>query len=511
MRLKNWLICFLFVAQIILLSVYFFLENINNYPQSIHAWAQYDRLALADNFIKNKFDIFHPQTYCLNPLYGKTKFLNEYKGITAVDLPIHDFSAALLMHIFHSNNPQVFKLYILTLGLFSIVALAFLINVLQNKISIVILSLPLILLTIPVINFYLPGYLPSIPSMSFTLFAIYFLTRFSITPNQITQLYISNLFFLLSILPRATHTIYLFAAFIFVLWMLYSRKIMFSFKYFIPFVISFSLILTYHLYNSQLREQYGTIFLFWLIPPESILDFFDNETKAFNHWSTHYFTLPHYLLIVASATYVIIKRKALSISQKNLLVFLLISFVGVSIFRVLLNQQFILHDYYFIDTFYILVFVLVAIALSLLKTELKRERYIFLITTLIFGIASTYLCNKKMIERNEYADNDLKTAKTFKSAARIINSLPNEKSIVPLIVYNGSPNAALVHLKRKGFVCISPDSFSLSKANQYPYNLLIVPNDVYNNHLQTKEDWFINDFDSIAGNIWVKILRRKLQ
>ena len=92
-------------------SLYLFSNYMDTYPSYVHAWTQTDRLALAQNFQGNGFDLFHPATYNL-----LTK-----DGITQVDFPIHDYLVAVISATFKTNVVSTFRWYNLVysiLGMF---------------------------------------------------------------------------------------------------------------------------------------------------------------------------------------------------------------------------------------------------------------------------------------------------------------------------------------------------------------------------------------------------------
>ena len=164
------------LALLVVLSLLFFhWKNLNSFPSKIHAWSQSDRYALALGFLNNNFDLFHPQTYnltespYLNPTPRKT-------SITAVDFPINDYSAALIMKAFNTTDPWCFRIYTFiysVLGLFFLFLLSNLF--LRNRwLSLVIV---LFCLTSPVYLYYQIGFLPSIPAISNLFIGLYFYFR----------------------------------------------------------------------------------------------------------------------------------------------------------------------------------------------------------------------------------------------------------------------------------------------------------------------------------------------
>src|ERR1039457_5368121 len=121
--MKNILAKYSVIIILMLTGLVFQWKYLNEFPSHIHAWAQSDRYALALGFNRNEFDFFRPQTYVLNHQFpGGLQFANK-STITAVDFPIHDYMAALLMNLFGATSPWCFRLYILA---YSLIGLFFL-------------------------------------------------------------------------------------------------------------------------------------------------------------------------------------------------------------------------------------------------------------------------------------------------------------------------------------------------------------------------------------------------
>lgn len=111
---------------LIIISVVLYFDNIQEYPKGRHATGMANYYAISLGFLDSNFDFFHPKTYCLNPQYAPTKVnnggfwnysLQNPKGITSIDFPIHQFNIALIMDIINYNKPVVYRLYTLILSL----------------------------------------------------------------------------------------------------------------------------------------------------------------------------------------------------------------------------------------------------------------------------------------------------------------------------------------------------------------------------------------------------------
>src|ERR1039457_4980267 len=163
--MKNILAKYSVIIILMLTGLVFQWKYLNEFPSHIHAWAQSDRYALALGFNRNEFDFFLPQTFVLNHQFpGGHEFANK-TTITAVDFPIHDYMAALLMNLFGTTAPWVFRLYILV---YSLIGLFFLYKTSELLVRNKLLSILMVIFasTSRVFIYYQAGFLPSVPSVS---------------------------------------------------------------------------------------------------------------------------------------------------------------------------------------------------------------------------------------------------------------------------------------------------------------------------------------------------------
>ena len=105
---KGYLIAAVFI---IALGIGIQFKYLNEFPAFIHAWAQDDRYALAIGFLDNGFDLFHPETMIYNKQFPGDWQVAYDTTITAVDFPIHEYIVALLMKLFGTTSPWVFRLW----------------------------------------------------------------------------------------------------------------------------------------------------------------------------------------------------------------------------------------------------------------------------------------------------------------------------------------------------------------------------------------------------------------
>ena len=159
-------------------SYFHFSSGIRELPQGPHIWGQADRYALSLGFIDNGFNFFLPQTYNLAPEYLPEKPLEKREGITRVDFPVHSFIPALIMKITSFRGPGVFRIYTLLFGIVGMILLYFIIY----KLTLSDLWAAFVVafaLSMPAYTYYLSGTLPSVPSITFILAAVWTFIKFN--------------------------------------------------------------------------------------------------------------------------------------------------------------------------------------------------------------------------------------------------------------------------------------------------------------------------------------------
>jgi hypothetical protein len=328
----------------------------SSYPSYLHAWTQSDRLAIAQNFQKNGFDFLHPATYNL-----LTK-----DGITQVDFPIHDYLVSIISKVFSIDIVSTFRFYNL---LFSWLGLIFFFKLclsigLSGIRSVFATSF---LFTIPFFVFYQNGFLPSVPSFSNFLIGLYFFNTYFQSKRPI-KLWLSALFLSLSALSRSPFLIYLITAILSIYWKQIRKHSLQLFEG-LPFVLGFFIFIAYQVYNNYLAAEYGSMFLQKLLYIDSFDNLYYIIESALDRWSNQILSPFHAVLLIGLILGGIIqlgKRKKLPKTIKPLTLFLIISFFGVFLFFIAMGNQFIDHDYYYIDSLLPLLSILILINLKLL-------------------------------------------------------------------------------------------------------------------------------------------------
>ncbi len=477
---------------ILVTGLFYHYKYLNEFPSHIHAWAQSDRYALSLGFIENGLNFFKPQTFVLNH-----QFPDNWKNpsditITAVNFPIHEFIVAIIMRVTGNNSPLIFRLYIFIYSLFGLYFL-FKLSYLFTKNYLRSLIILLFASTAPLFVYYQGSFLPTIPSLSNAIIGLYFYFSF-IKQNKIGYFHKAIFFLTLASLSRMTFAIPLISLagneFI-----RFLRKDSLLKPKILPLLISFVTILLFEAYSSHLRNTYGSIFLNNFLPVESLQAAFEILRMVYENWGYHYFTIWHYLFIATTIIVLVhfIFKKSVRLKHHislNILFYILIHFTGCFMFAGLMLRQFPLHDYYFLDTFFLPVLITLILIFSeipfIKKSVFKITSGVFICVMIFFMFFRSNHVQQKRHKTGDW-DQIRSTIENFQNSDNLLDSLHIAKDARILVLDAMAPNIPFILMKRKGYFLMPPSKENLKTALQWNYDFIIYQNEnfitkIYNNY-----------------------------
>lgn len=506
----NKLYKYLVLLIICIVGVGFNYKQINQFPQNIHCWAQCDRYAIALGFLDNNGDFFHPQTFVYNKQFPDEFNTISNSTITSVDFPIYDYCAYLLMNLFNTTEPWCFKLFSLLysiIGFFYLYKLTTLFTSSKFKQMLVIVFA----ITSPVVIYFQAGMLPSTTSLANTIIGIYFIFNYY-TTNQKKHFFIGVLFLTIATLARLPFIIIIIALIATeFLTILKSKKI----KWFSVFsyLISLISILSYLKYNAYLRNTYGSLFLSSLLPAKTYEELKEIVFTVYDRWLLHYFSIYHYIMIFGAILFYLINLKKIKSSLNSIdsqfIRFIIINFIGVILFFFAMAFQFLSHDYYFLDSFYLPIVLLFLFTTSKIPTfNSQKNNSIIGWLSLLIAIpmcihAQSILTYRKTV----FSPNP--TAERFYNADKLLAALQIPKTAKILTINEDGPNNPLILLKRKGYSVIWPEKEKIANALNWPFDYLVLDNaklitSIYSNYPDIK-----NKIVKIGGNNFISVYIKK--
>ena len=500
----------LLLIVLIVVSLKFHKEELNQFPKHIHAWAQSDYYALSLGFIDNEFDFFHPQTYIQNSQFPDKYQTPKNNSITAADFPIHTFNVALLMKLTGSEEPRAFRTYTLLFSVLGLFVLFLLVKELNGSDVKAFFVVAIVLLS-PVYIYYRAGFLPSIPALTTVIIAYYFYIKYLKT-TRFRFFNWSILFFTLAALTRTPFAIFLIAVFCQeVLTVLRKKKM--NFRILISISLSFAVIIGYFIYNSVLRSKYGSIFLSQPLIPSSWLEAKTLIKTSLNNWKFHYLTYWHYLFIVAVVSLslvLLLRRQKMDELHQKIILNTGIALLGAILYSILMLKQFEAHDYYFIDTFFTPFILFTAVSITYIQF---KNLYLNLVAFgfLAFAVNGMYtdsFATQVQRKQTSASDSILFTILNYNGGEEFLNSLNISKEAKLLVMDSNAPNIPFILLNRKGYTVHSLTKKNIEDKLEWDYDYLVMQDQNAQYILETIYPELKNLIERVGGNSAFSIYKK---
>lgn len=477
---------------VLLLGLLLGLRQVCSFPAFTHAWAQADRYALAVGFVDNGHDLFHPQTMVYNKQFPhegdntspKTWWtVDDGSTVTAVDFPLHEYLISLLMRLFGTTAPWVFRCFTLLVSLVGIYFLSLMAHRLTGDWLKALLA-TVVAITSPFYAYYFANYLPSAPSLALSMAALWAYVVYH-QSGRTAYWHLAVALVASAILLRTSYAVLLVALCAFeVLRSLHRETVLWN-K--LPsLVVAVVAIVGYMLWNGHLRDTYGSLFLNRLMPPRSWDDVHTVLDEMRWHWRFEYFSrLQHWLVAVAAAAALVLlllkrsKNRSLSLGWLAA-----IWWLGEVCFFVAMIRQYQNHDYYFLDSFFLPVLFVFILALRALPTVKGHLPVIAAVVALaLLGGLMYNEARHKVADRCWEGDRAYLCSQRFEGSGRWLDSLgvPRDARILAFLAY--PQNGPFIQMQRKGYTVMEYDEPVVSAALAFPFDYIVMENAVYDEQM----------------------------
>lgn len=505
---------------IIGLGIFIQYPYMNEFPSYIHAWSQSDRYSIAIGFLNNDFDLFHPETLIYNKQFPHWWTYAYDNTITSVDFPLVEYIVAIVMKITGSTSPWIFRsctLLLSFLGLFFLYKLSFLITKDGLK-SLLVIA---VAMTSPVYAYYSNGFIPGIPALTFAIIALYFYVRY-LDDKSIRLFIVSSIFITLSVLIRMSFAVIWIAILCYELLRIIRKETTFADKI-LPVGISFVVFFSYYQWNKHLAAVSGTMFLGELMPAENWSDFYQEMTKTLNNWKFHYFGKIHYnifllITVFAFLYFIFCKieniRSIKSESDKSLSLWVLfaITILGEMLFTLAMARQFRNHDYYFIDTYFLPLLLLLILILNILPRIENYKRLIFFgIITILFITLMTDNVGEmqKKRRRNYWAPTAVRTINNYQGSEQYLDSIGISEDAKILTLWAYPQSTPFIFMNRKGYAEMYYDKEKLDSAMTFDYDYVVIENELYDKEKNGEWRYIFEELEYHSDNGKIMIFERK--
>ena len=463
-------------------TLFISVSHLNEPPGYIHAWAQSDNYSLALGFRHNHGDFFHPQTLIYNKQqYG---FDDPESLVTGCDLPLHHWLVAVLMGITNSTEPWVFRgftLVVAILGLWALYLLAFVLTRSRAK-SLLVATF---VATAPSFAYYSASFLPTVPALSLAMGGLLFYVL-HVRDSKRWTLYVSLLLLTLAMMERTSFAVLWVAVATFQLLRILRKETTFRVSW-LPFFIGAVMFAAWWFWSMHLRQENGSLFLASLLPVHSWDDARFVFQNMHDRWRFHYFQRMQHWIFVAAAVgaivTLIVKCKRPRSEKRRLSLWWLpvIWLFGEVLFAIAMFEQYIDHDYYFLDSFFLPI-VTVFIGLLALLPNLEKQwgRVVSLVVVLaLTGFMTAKACNMQVERRKEGVD-ALVTAIRYKNANKMLDKAGYALSDLRFMTLFSYPqNTPFVMMNREGYSVMRTDSDVVAHALTFDFDYILVEDEVY--------------------------------
>lgn len=484
---------FLLVFTILFLtSVFLHRSYLNEFPRYIHAWTQSDRYALALGFTENGLDPFHPQTFNLRP----DPFFKpvEETGITPVDPPIPEYLVASVMKLTGSKSPAIFRVYSI---LVSCLGISFLYLLLKEKNVHLALRTGVLgfVFFSPVFFYYSSGFIPSVTAVAATFSGIYFF--YSDTHRNRT---VAIILFLSAAMVRAP-----FVAPLIIAGLIHFREE----RKWKPAIAAFFVLLAVFLWNQHLGDLYGSLFLRKLMHARNLEELTEYFNVAVNNWKFTWFTGWHYLFFVSILLMFLFLRKK-DRTNDSLPLFTSAWLFFSAVYYVLMQSQFQAHDYYFLDSFFVPLVLLVVYLTSSINTAKKALQAGIVISVLIFVSLAAWSNHNVQQERRTTGSWDRTdiSCQNFSGGESLLDSLKVPKDARILVLDGYTINAPLILLNRKGYSIINTKKDILEDALDWNYDYVVMQDEFILSDIVKPFPGIVNRLKKIGGNGKISVFKR---
>jgi len=274
-------------------------------------------------------------------------------------------------------------------------------------------------------------------------------------------------------------------------------------------------ILGYYLYNRYLEQTYGAAFLGVLLPPDSLSQSIEISKTVYHNWFFHYFTGYHYavlaILAIAMLYFYLIKRSKSTINSKLLLIYICITFIGFCCYYIAMMQQFPQHDYYFLDSFYAVICLLLIFLVSYIRVDLRILNILGVLGILLFMVV-LFTTNRMLQNRREetgFWDRVEITTNSFKDADRLLreSSIPTNARI--LVIDSYTANIPFIKMNRFGYAMMSKKSEDIKKSLTWNYDYIVMQDCYTLSDVIVSYPQIMNELERIGGNGRISIYKRQ--
>ena len=292
-----------------------------------------------------------------------------------------------------------------------------------------------------------------------------------------------------------------------------------SFIWLVSFIFLLPILLQYLYNNSYMRYEYGSVFLYYLVPANSLEELFLIIQKSISRWIFDYLTPFHYLFILflLSLLATLFNKRRVKVDEiaSRLILIAFVSFIGFVMFFFAMATKFPFHDYYFLDTFFIPILIGLYVIMYLIQPILNSNKNIALSSMILAAVFIPSLvfakANFEERRKNRSWDNIPETVRNFQDVDKILEEIKIPKTAKILVVGPYAPNLPLLMMDRKGYAAMHKSKEEMMSALEWDADYIILQNELYINNFYPHFPEFIYYLEKIYDNGRISISRKRFK
>lgn len=492
---KTGLYSFAFVAILLLVFILMDYQHILFYrPQALHFMRQTDCLAFVQSYYNMGMEFFTPRVLNLQSTDGKS--IGEF--------PILYYITASLYHVFgpHEFILRLINLTLISLGFFSVYKLLYR---LFNDV-VYALTFTFLFLSSTVLLYYASNFLPDAGALGLTLTALYFFIRFITSVNDQKSFILSTSLLILASLIKITYGIYLIAALLtFVLVKGFLKKKQqpkANIVYLLSYLVGLLLIAGWYLYLiyynniNHVVSFLTTAMPIWKLSNEKISIVWD-YIRHYWYYLYYYPTSFHVMMAILVIGLFLIKK-----SNKTILVFTTLTFLGSVGYIILFFNQFKDHDYYFLTLIPTIIF-LVTNSFIAIKNKYPKPVNSWISKLILITIVVLSLNFGREKLANRYATPDIIYSPIgiqLNGGEHYLKRINIQPSETVIVIKDNTRNGSLYFLNRRGWTFADTTELAKSSAifSQSDYLILTDTTLIYNTTIAPLPKIKVGEYNSAA-------------
>jgi len=490
----------------------FFLQHFAHLDSEIGGTNQGEQAtsyALAEGFVENNLDFFHPETRALN--YRASNYKPEFNsekertGITAAHFPIHAYIPALIKKATGGNLLKIVKWYNIFYGFIGLFFLYLLSLRVTNHIG-KSLFIVVFIATAPVFSFYQSGIVPEIPSLANAFMGVYFIYLFLIGKSD-RKPWVGLLFLLLAAMSTSFFFFVFIAGIVLVLKKyrdrqnLNAKSVILVFSFLVPLIGS-------EIYFYQMRGVYGSQF-------PGFLNMWDPEQSVsndiFSNWKMHYFTVFQSVFILVLIIVGLVQMRKGNLnkqSEKNRYQFLSFCTIGILAALIFYPLQTTTNDLFFLQSLFLPIALVLIVFIDKLNVSIL-DRFPKLLYPAVLVLLFVLIGEGNWTQTVRHEKNRTSEGNTFvfnfKGSDELLakHNVSDKVKIGVLVPpHSGTGHQILTELNRKGWIIELPK-------RDTPIELITEYAVCDSTQMSTLKKLHSFDFELVGSNGTINLIKKK--